>query len=106
VPSQHRAARFAHLFEAPKKDRFENVRIALKALAAAMAPKVNGSSTIGVKKSTVCTRARSALNRYTPASSAVSKPIRTFGLAIRGIALSTLSNNFGLSFDAQPAAFT
>ena len=27
-------------------------------------------------------------------------------MAIRGIALSTLSNNFGLSFDAQPPAFT
>jgi hypothetical protein len=27
-------------------------------------------------------------------------------LAIRGIALSTLSSNFGLSFDAQPPAFT
>jgi hypothetical protein len=27
-------------------------------------------------------------------------------LAIRGIALSTLSNNFGLNLEAQPAAFT
>ena len=72
----------------------------------AIAPNVKGSSTIGVKKSIVCTRARSGVKRYTPASSAVSKPTRTFGLAIRGIALSTLSNNFGLSLDAQPAAFT
>src|SRR5579863_7253243 len=50
--------------------------------------------------------ARSGESRYTPASSAVSKPTRTFGWANRGIAPSTLSNNFGLSFDAQPAAFT
>src|SRR4249920_1739593 len=61
---------------------------------------------MGVKKSTVWTRASSSEKRYTPASSAVSKPTRTLGSTILGIALSTLSNNFGLSLDAQPAAFT
>src|ERR1035437_4981122 len=78
----------------------------LSALAAAMAPKVYGSSTTGVKKSTVCTRASSAVSLYTPASSAVSNPIRTFSSAQRGTLAKTLSYNFGLSLDAQPAAFT
>ena len=55
----------------------------LSELAAAMAPKVNGSSTMGVKKSTVCTRASSAVNLYTPASSAVSKPTSTFSFGPR-----------------------
>ena len=61
---------------------------------------------MGVKKSTVCTRASSAVSLYTPASSAVSNPISTFSSAQRGTLAKTLSNNFGLSFDAQPAAFT
>ena len=71
-----------------------------------MAPKVYGSSTIGVKKSTVCTRASSGVSLYTPASSAVSNPTSTFSSAQRGTLASTRSNNFGLSLDAQPAAFT
>src|ERR1017187_4594691 len=71
-----------------------------------MAPKVYGSSTMGVKKSTVCTRASSAVSLYTPASSAVSNPINTFSSAQRGTLAKTWSNNFGLSLDAQPAAFT
>src|SRR5579872_6161436 len=78
----------------------------LRELAAAMAPKVKGSSTIGVKKSTVWIRASSAVSLYTPASSAVSNPTSTFSSAHRGTLASTLSNNFGLSLDAQPAAFT
>src|SRR5947207_2011469 len=41
-----------------------------------------------------------------PASSAVSKPTRTCGWAIRGSALSTRSSSAGLSLDAQPPAFT
>src|SRR5271169_6169740 len=69
-----------------------------------MAPKVYGSSTIGVKKSTVCTRAHSGVSLYTPASSAVSNPTSTFSFAQRGIRASTWSKTFGLSLDAQPAA--
>ena len=61
---------------------------------------------MGVKKSTVCTRASSAVSLYTPASSAVSNPIRTFSSAQRGTLASTWSKTFGLSLDAQPAAFT
>src|SRR6185436_6020210 len=44
------------------------------ALVAAMRPKSNGSSTIGVKKSVVATSACSSFSRYTAASSAVSVP--------------------------------
>src|SRR5437016_2291965 len=76
----------------------------LTELAAAMAPNVYGSSTIGVKKSTVWTRAHSGVNLYTPASSAVSKPTSTFPFAQRGMRASTRSSNSGLSLDAQPAA--
>src|ERR1017187_3127816 len=80
--------------------------MSLKALVAAMAPKVYGSSTIGVKKSTVCTRARSGVSWYTPASSAVSKPISTLGLAQRGTLANTRSRILGLSLEAQPPALT
>src|SRR6476646_7751006 len=47
-------------------------------LAAAIWPYENGSSTIGVKKSTVCTSARWRSNRYTPASSNVFELTSTF----------------------------
>jgi len=36
----------------------------------------------------------------------VSKPTSTFSFATRGMLAKTLSKTFGLSFDAQPAAFT
>src|SRR5436305_7430953 len=61
---------------------------------------------MGVKKSTVCTRARSSFRRYTAASSAVSKPTSRFSSNCRANFPSTLSSAAGLSFDAQPAAFT
>src|SRR5580704_7009775 len=59
---------------------------------------------MGVKKSTVCTKAHSGDSLYTPASSAVSNPTNTFSFAQRGIRASTWSKTFGLSLDAQPAA--
>src|SRR5215472_6162768 len=71
-----------------------------------MAPKVNGSSTMGVKKSTVWTRARSSATRYTPASSLVSKPTSTFGSLGTGKRRRIESRVPGLSFAAQPAALT
>src|SRR2546422_8392210 len=61
---------------------------------------------MGVKKSTVCTSARLSVSLYTPASSLVSKPTSTFSFGTRGKLASTLSKTFGLSLDAQPAAFT
>src|SRR6267154_2972232 len=78
----------------------------LSELAAAICPNVNGSSTMGVKKSTVCTSAISRLSRYTPASSLVSKPTSTLGSVGRGKRRKTESSNPGLSFAAQPAALT
>src|SRR5690348_16969217 len=71
-----------------------------------MRPKVKGSSTMGVKKSTVCTNATSGDRRYTPASSALSKPTRTLGSCCRANFPSTVSSAAGLSLDAQPAALT
>src|SRR5436190_7746937 len=61
---------------------------------------------MGVKKSTVCTSARSGVRRYTPASSAVSKPIRTLASVCFGSLASTESKILGLNLAAQPAAFT
>ena len=49
------------------------------ALVAAMRPNAYGSSTIGVKKSAVCTIARSSVSLTTPASSAVSVATSTRG---------------------------
>src|SRR6267154_1325417 len=78
----------------------------LSEFAAAICPKVYGSSTIGVKKSTVCTIAISGPSKYTPASSLVSKPTSTFGSVGRGKRRKMESSNPGLSFAAQPAALT
>src|SRR6266849_11064068 len=78
----------------------------LSEFAAAICPYVCGSSTMGVKKSTVWTSAISGLSRYTPASSLVSKPTSTFGSVGRGKRRKTESSNPGLSFAAQPAALT
>src|SRR3989454_7358119 len=61
---------------------------------------------MGVKKSTVWTSAISGPNRYTPASSLVSKPTSTFGSVGRGKRRKTESSKLGLSFAAQPAALT
>ena len=58
--------------------------MSLSALVAAMRPNAYGSSTIGVKKSTVCTIARSSLRRTTPASSEVAVPTSTRGSAGAG----------------------
>src|SRR5579859_5439345 len=80
--------------------------MSLRELVAAICPKVKGSSTMGVKKSTVWTSACSAEILYTPASSAVSKPISTFGSCCRANFPSTVSSAAGLSLLAQPAALT
>src|ERR1700757_746953 len=80
--------------------------MSLRELAAAIWPKVKGSSTTGVKKSTVCTNARSSLIRYTPASSLVLKPTSTFGSVGSGRRRSIESSVPGLSLAAQPAALT
>jgi len=51
-------------------------------------------------------RQKAEERKDTPASSAVSNPINTFLSGQRGTAAKTLSKTFGLSLDAQPAAFT
>src|SRR5579859_1816576 len=68
-----------------------------------MAPKAVGSSTMGVKKSMVATRARSGAIRYTAASSRDAVPSSTFGSTIGGSAERTCPSSTGLSLQAQPA---
>src|SRR5437870_11885146 len=58
---------------------------------------------MGVKKSTVCTSARSLVRRYTPASSALAEPTSTFGSRNFGNCRKTCDRAFWLSFDAHPA---
>src|SRR6476620_5513366 len=72
-------------------------------LAAAICPYENGSSTIGVKKSTVCTSARWWSNRYTPASSKVFELTSTFRLNEMGSCGKTCRRACWLNFDAHPA---
>src|SRR4029077_5761314 len=73
------------------------------ALAAAIWPYENGSSTIGVKKSTVCTSARWRSNRYTPASSNVFELTSTFRFSEMGSCGKTCRRACWLNFDAHPA---
>src|SRR6267154_4944986 len=72
-------------------------------LAAAIWPYENGSSTIGVKKSTVCTSARWRSNRYTPASSNVFELTSTFRFNEMGSCGKTCRRACWLNFDAHPA---
>src|SRR5262249_17973078 len=73
------------------------------ALAAAIWPYENGSSTIGVKKSTVCTSARWRSKRYTPASSNVFELTSTFLPSEMGSCGKTCRRACWLNFDAHPA---
>src|SRR5207245_11445475 len=73
------------------------------ALAAALRPKRYASSTIGVKKSTVATIARSADRRNTAASSRVAASTRIRGSVAAGTWRKTCANSAGPSLQAQPA---
>src|ERR1043166_5185109 len=77
--------------------------ISESALAAAIWPYENGSSTIGVKKSTVCTSARWRSKRYTPASSNVFELTSTFLLNEMGSCGKTCRRACWLNLDAHPA---
>src|ERR1043166_7182371 len=77
--------------------------ISESALAAAIWPYENGSSTIGVKKSTVCTSARWRSKRYTPASSNVFELTSTFLPNEMGSCGKTCRRACWLNFDAHPA---
>src|SRR6266487_806651 len=72
-------------------------------LAAAIWPYENGSSTMGVKKSTVWTRARCRSRRYTPASSNVFELTSTFRFNEMGSCGKTCRRACWLNFDAHPA---
>src|SRR5947199_9550337 len=72
-------------------------------LAAAIWPYENGSSTIGVKKSTVCTSARWRSRRYTPASSNVSELTRTLRSREMGSCGKTCRRACWLNVEAHPA---
>src|ERR1700694_5492247 len=65
---------------------------------------MNGSSTTGVKKSTVLTIARSSRTRYTPASSPVEIPTSKLGSPLRSSRARTAERSSGPNLPAQPAA--
>ena len=75
----------------------------LSELAAAMAPKSSGSSTIGVKKSTLATSTRPSPSSYTAASSGVSSPTSKFSSSVAGSTARIFSRSSGPSLQAQPA---
>ena len=63
----------------------------------------SGSSTIGGKKSRLCTRAMSSFSLYTAESSEVLDPTRRLGSLIGGSWLRTWTRSSGLNLEAQPA---
>src|SRR5919107_3335713 len=77
--------------------------MSLSAFATAMAPHAAGLSTMGVKKSTVATKARSGDSTKTAASSLVAASIRTRGSAMLGKWRRTCAKSAGPSLQAQPA---
>src|SRR5881296_1259274 len=78
-------------------------KISESELAAAICPYENGSSTIGVKKSTVCTRARCRSRRYTPASSKVFELTSTLRSNKMGSCGKTCRRACWLNLEAHPA---
>ncbi|KAG1483569.1 hypothetical protein G6F54_013529 [Rhizopus delemar] len=73
------------------------------ALVAAMRPKSNGSSTIGMKKSVVATIAWRSSRRYTAASSLVSRPpSSSAGAGSAGIPRSSSESTPGAILQPQP----
>ncbi len=72
------------------------------AFVAAMRPKSKGSSTRGVKKSTVCTRAMSPVMLTTAASSKPVVPASTRGSVTAGRPCSTSASSAAGSLHAQP----
>src|SRR6185312_3911002 len=73
------------------------------AFVAAIRPNVYGSSTSGVKKSIVCTTARSSEMRHTAASSRPSWPTMSCADSTRGSPASTSRSEPAGSLQAQPA---
>src|SRR5918992_4180011 len=77
--------------------------MSLSAFATAMAPHAAASSTMGVKKSTVATSARSGDSKNTAASSLVVASIKTRGSPILGRRRRTCARSAEPSLQAQPA---
>ncbi len=75
----------------------------LSALAAAMAPQLRASSTIGVKKSVVAISARSGVSRNTAASSREAASTSTRGSVTPGRWRRTSVSSALPSLQAQPA---
>ena len=73
------------------------------ALVAAIRPNQYGSSTIGVKKSAVCTIATESVRRTTPASSEVSVATSTRGSTGRGSPATIGRRSAADSLHPQPA---
>src|SRR5215208_4488644 len=73
------------------------------AFVAPIRPNAYGSSTIGVKKSAVCTIARSSVSATTPASSAVSAATSTRGSVGRGRPARIGRRSAADSLQPQPA---
>src|SRR5437762_9981799 len=78
-------------------------KMAESEFAAAICPYENGSSTIGVEKSTVCTRARCRSRRYTPASSKVFELTSTLRSNKMGSCGKTCRRACWLNLEAHPA---
>src|SRR3954447_23242699 len=74
----------------------------LHAFAAAIAPKSDGSSTSGGKKSVVETIATSSLSRYTAASSKGAKPISSAGSAVPASSFTSADRGEAPHFAAHP----
>src|SRR6266496_1530853 len=85
------------------KGRPPIAKISESELAAAICPYEKGSSTIGVKKSTVCTSARCRSRRYTPASSKVFELTSTLRSDKMGSCGKTCRRACWLNFEAHPA---
>src|SRR5918995_780982 len=104
-PSRGHATRFSARTGAPPMAYTSE-----SAFVAAIRPQSYGSSTMGVKKSVVTTRARSSRRRYTAASSAVSSPTSRLasasvptGASKPRTSPSTVRRSAGDSLHAQPA---
>jgi hypothetical protein len=77
--------------------------MSLRALAAAITPKSYALSTMGAKKSSVATSARSSESRKTAASSRVEASTSTRASLICGTWRRTCASSSGPSLHAQPA---
>ena len=77
-------------------------KTSLHALAAAMAPKSEGSSTSGGKKSVVLTSASSGVSWYTAASSKGARPTNKEVSKPMGMSLTMPANKEAPHFAAQP----